>query len=176
MPPAMDQPEPPKLPYRACVGIMVLNRAGRVFIGRRRNGPEHVDTSHAWQMPQGGVDPGEDTWQAALRELYEETNIRSVERLGEIAEWLTYDIPSDLIGEAWGGKYRGQTQKWYALRFTGDAREIDVAHPGGGHKPEFLDWRWEPIGNLPALVVPFKRKVYEQVVAEFSRFAQPPAS
>jgi putative (di)nucleoside polyphosphate hydrolase len=173
MPPS---PEHPELPYRACVGTMVLDRAGRVFIGRRRDGPEHVDAIHEWQMPQGGVDPGEDTWQAALRELYEETNIRSVERLGEIAEWLTYDIPADIIGNAWGGKYRGQTQKWYALRFTGNEREIDVAHPGGGHhKPEFLAWRWEPIANLPELVVPFKRAVYARVVAEFSRFVEPPA-
>jgi putative (di)nucleoside polyphosphate hydrolase len=169
-------PNPPELPYRACVGIMVLNRGGGVFIGRRRNGPEHVDATHAWQMPQGGVDPGEESWQAALRELHEETNIRSVERLGEIADWLTYDIPSDIIGDAWGGKYRGQTQKWYAMRFVGDEREIDVAHPGGGHhKPEFTDWRWEPMQNLPALVVPFKRNVYEQVVAAFSRFAAPGA-
>jgi putative (di)nucleoside polyphosphate hydrolase len=160
------------LPYRPCVGIMVFNRAGQVFIGARSDGPEHVDATHAWQMPQGGVDPGEDPWQAALRELYEETNIRSVERLGEIAEWLTYDIPSDIIGEAWGGKYRGQTQKWYALRFTGDESEIDTAHPAGGHAPEFLDWRWERMENLPALVVPFKREVYQQVVAEFSKFAE----
>jgi putative (di)nucleoside polyphosphate hydrolase len=165
---------PPRdLPYRPCVGITLLNRAGRVFIGRRRNGPEHVDAAHAWQMPQGGVDPGENPRQAALRELYEETNIRSVERLGEIKGWLTYDIPAEIIGQAWGGKYRGQKQKWYALRFTGDEREIDIAHPGRGHKPEFLAWRWEPIANLPALVVPFKRKVYEQVVAEFSKFVQP---
>jgi putative (di)nucleoside polyphosphate hydrolase len=170
MPRSKDLPD---LPYRACVGIMVLNRAGRAFIGRRRDGPEHVDATHAWQMPQGGIDPGEDTWQAALRELYEETGIRSVERLGEIEEWLTYDIPADIIGQAWGGKYRGQKQKWYALRFTGDEREIEIAHPAGGHKPEFLDWRWEPIANLPALVVPFKREVYEQVVARFGRFASP---
>ncbi len=155
---------------------MVLNRGGRVFIGRRRNGPEHVDATHAWQMPQGGVDPGEDSWQAALRELHEETSIRSVERLGEIADWLTYDIPSDLVGDAWSGKYRGQTQKWYAMRFVGDEREIDVAHPGDGqHKPEFTDWRWEPMQNLPALIVPFKRNVYEQVVSAFSRFAAPGA-
>jgi putative (di)nucleoside polyphosphate hydrolase len=172
MPRTKDLPDRPDLPYRACVGIMALNRAGRVFIGRRRNGPEHVDATHAWQMPQGGIDPGEDPWQAALRELYEETNIRSVERLGEIKEWLTYDIPREIIGQAWNGKYRGQKQKWYALRFTGDEREIDTAHPSGGHKPEFLDWRWEPMANLPALVVPFKRKVYEQVVAKFRKFAE----
>jgi putative (di)nucleoside polyphosphate hydrolase len=169
----MPHNDPSDLPYRLCVGIMVLNRTGAVFIGRRSNGPEHVDATHAWQMPQGGVDPGEDTWQAALRELYEETNIRSVERLGESAQWLTYDIPRDIIGQAWGGKYRGQKQKWYALRFTGEECEIDPAHPPGGHAAEFLDWRWEPMANLPALVVPFKRAVYEQVVAEFSRFAAP---
>jgi putative (di)nucleoside polyphosphate hydrolase len=154
------------------VGTMVLDRTGRVFVGARADGPEHVDATHAWQMPQGGLDPGEDPWQAALRELYEETNIRSVGRLGETRDWLTYDIPPEIIGQAWNGKYRGQRQKWFALRFTGDEREIDVAHPPGGHKPEFLDWRWEPMQNLPALVVPFKRKVYERVVAEFSRFAE----
>jgi putative (di)nucleoside polyphosphate hydrolase len=168
-----DLSDPSDLPYRACVGIMVLNRAGRVFVGRRRNGPEHVDATHAWQMPQGGIDPGEDPRAAALRELYEETGIRSVERLGEINDWLTYDIPRDVIGQAWGGKYRGQKQKWFALRFTGDEREIDPLHPPGGHKAEFIDWRWEPMANLPALVVPFKRGVYEQVVASFSKFAEP---
>jgi len=160
------------LPYRPCTGLMVLNAAGRVFVGRRRNGPEHVDAAHAWQMPQGGIDPGEDPWPAALRELYEETNIRSVERLGEIEEWLSYDIPLELLGRAWKGKYRGQRQKWYALRFTGGEREIDIARPGGGaHKPEFSAWRWEPVQNLPALIVPFKRNVYERVVKEFAKFA-----
>jgi putative (di)nucleoside polyphosphate hydrolase len=154
---------------------MVLDRAGRVFVGRRSDGPEHVDATHAWQMPQGGVDPGEDPWQAALRELHEETNIRSVERLDEIGDWLTYDLPPEIIGQAWKGKYRGQKQKWYALRFVGDEREIDIAHPAGGHKPEFLAWRWEPMANLPALVIPFKRKVYEQVVAAFGHLAAPSA-
>jgi len=168
-PPAMPRFE--DLPYRPCVGIMVLNRAGRVFIGRRTGGPEHVDATHVWQMPQGGVDPGEDPWPAALRELHEETNIRSVERLGEIEEWLSYDIPREIAGQAWKDKYRGQTQKWYALRFTGDEREIDIAHPAGGHKPEFLAWRWEEMAKLPALIIPFKRKVYERVVKEFARFA-----
>jgi putative (di)nucleoside polyphosphate hydrolase len=122
-------------------------------------------------MPQGGIDPGEDPWPAALRELREETNISSVERLGEVAEWLTYDIPRELIGRAWNGKYRGQTQKWYALRFTGSDREIDIAHPAGGHDPEFVEWRWEPLQNLPDLVVPFKRRIYERVVKEFATLA-----
>ena len=121
------------LPYRPCVGIMVLNRAGLAFVGRRIGGPEHVDATHSWQMPQGGIDPGEDPWPAALRELREETNIRSVERLAEIPDWLNYDIPRDIAGLAWKGRYRGQTQKWFAMRFTGDEREIDVAHPDGGH-------------------------------------------
>jgi len=160
------------LPYRPCVGTCVLNRAGLVFIGRRIDGPEHVDQTHVWQMPQGGVDPGEDPWPAALRELYEETNIRSVEKLGEIDEWLCYDIPRDLVGQAWSGKYRGQRQKWYALRFMGDEREIDIAHPAGGHEPEFVEWRWEPMQNLPELIVPFKRPVYERVVKEFAKFAK----
>ena len=160
------------LPYRPCAGAAVLNRDGRVFIGRRIGGPEHVDATHVWQMPQGGVDDGEDTYAAVLRELYEETNIRAVEKLGEISEWLAYDIPRAIVGAAWKGKYRGQTQKWYALRFTGNEREIDIAHPAGGaHKPEFSAWRWEPMENLPSLVVSFKRGVYERVVAEFSRFA-----
>ena len=162
------------LPYRPCVGTMVINRDGLVFIGRRISGPEHVDMVHDWQMPQGGIDPGEDPWPAALRELYEETNIRSVERLGKIAEWLTYDIPRELVGQAWNGKYRGQKQKWYALRFTGDDSEIDIAHPAGGaHEPEFVEWRWERARKLPELVVPFKRPVYERVVREFAKFAAP---
>lgn len=162
------------LPYRPCVGVAVFNRAGRVFIGRRTEGPEHVDETHVWQMPQGGIDKGEDPWPAALRELYEETNIRSVERLAEIEEWLAYDLPPDVAARAWSGRYRGQTQKWYALRFTGEEREIDVARPGGGgHKPEFLAWRWEPIANVASLVIPFKQAVYARVAAEFSRFAEP---
>jgi putative (di)nucleoside polyphosphate hydrolase len=159
------------LPYRPCVGLMVLNRQGLVFIGRRIDGPEHVDITHVWQMPQGGLDPGEDPYECGLRELYEETNIRSVERLGEIGDWLTYDIPREIVGQAWNGKYRGQTQKWFALRFTGDVGEIDVAHPAGGHEPEFVEWRWEPMHNLPDLVVPFKRATYERVVKEFARLA-----
>jgi putative (di)nucleoside polyphosphate hydrolase len=146
------------LPYRPCVGI---------------DGPEHVNATHAWQMPQGGVDEGEDLYAAALRELYEETNIRSVEKVGEIKDWLVYDIPRELVGHAWKGRYRGQKQKWFAFRFTGDEREIDIARPAGGaHPAEFVEWRWEKLQSLPDLIVPFKRKVYERVVAEFAHLAR----
>lgn len=160
-----------KLPYRPCVGMMLINRAGLVFVGRRTGGPEHVDATHVWQMPQGGVDAKEDPYKAALRELHEETNVRSVEKLAESRDWYAYDIPREIVGQAWKGKYRGQTQKWYALRFIGADTEIDVAHPAGGHEPEFVEWRWEKMERLPDLVVPFKREVYEQVVEEFSRFS-----
>jgi putative (di)nucleoside polyphosphate hydrolase len=159
------------LPYRPCAGMMVFNRAGLAFTGRRIDGPEHVDATHVWQMPQGGIDENEDPYAAALRELYEETNIRSVEKLGEIAGWLVYDIPRDLVGQAWNGKYRGQKQKWFALRFTGDDSEIDIVHPPGGHEQEFVEWRWSAPSELPDLVVPFKRPTYERVVKEFARFA-----
>ena len=161
------------LPYRPCAGLCVINPKGGVFVGRRLDGPEHIDATHVWQMPQGGIDEGEEPYPAALRELREETNIRSVKRLGEIKEWLTYDIPPQIAGKAWSGKYRGQKQKWYALLFTGDESEIDIVHPAGGHKPEFCEWRWEPMKNLPDLVVPFKRKTYQRVVKEFSKYASP---
>jgi putative (di)nucleoside polyphosphate hydrolase len=160
------------LPYRPCAGMCVLNRDGLVFIGRRTDGPEHVDATHSWQMPQGGIDESEDPYKAALRELFEETSIRSVSQLGEIKEWLTYDIPSRIAGDAWQGKYRGQKQKWYAFRFLGVDGEIDILHPGGGHKPEFVEWRWAEMKELPDLVVPFKRQTYERVVREFSKFAR----
>jgi putative (di)nucleoside polyphosphate hydrolase len=161
-----------ELPYRPCVGLAVFNAKGLVFVGRRLSGPEHVDATHAWQMPQGGIDDEEDPYEAALRELYEETSIRSIRKLGEVSGWLKYDIPRDIVGQAWKGKYRGQKQKWYALRFTGDESEIDIATPGGGeHKPEFVEWRWERLENTPELIVPFKRRVYEDVVKNFSEFA-----
>ena len=161
-------------PYRPNVGIALFNAAGLVLIGRRfrDDGPEIILPGLEWQMPQGGVDPGEDTWEAAKRELYEETSVRSVERLGEVPDWLIYDIPRTVAGRAWKGRYRGQRQKWFAVRFTGKDSEINVMSPGGGsHKPEFISWRWEPMKNLPDLIVPFKRPVYERVVKEFSKLA-----
>ncbi|GJD94360.1 RNA pyrophosphohydrolase [Methylobacterium iners] len=163
----------PELPYRPCVGIALINRQGLVFVGRRRAeaGPEHVAGDRAWQMPQGGIDPGEDPETAALRELYEETNVPagSVTRLGEIPDWLPYDLPPDVLKQAWKGRYRGQTQKWFAFGFLGSDDEIDVLQPGGGaHKSEFDAWRWEPMTGLPDLIIPFKRPVYEAVAAAFS--------
>ena len=160
-------------PYRPNVGIALFNASGHVLIGCRfrDDGPEIILPGLEWQMPQGGVDPGEDTWEAAKRELYEETSVRSVEKLGEVADWLIYDIPRTVAGRAWKGRYRGQRQKWYAVRFIGEDTEINVESPGGGHKAEFVSWRWEPMRNLPDLIVPFKRPVYERVVKEFSKLA-----
>jgi len=147
--------------------VMLVNAQGLVFIGRRRNKrqPEHVAPGHEWQMPQGGIDPGEQPYAAALRELREETNVRSVELIAEAPDWYSYDLPQDVAKKAWRGGYRGQTQKWFALRFTGDESEIDIHDPGPGHKPEFDAWRWEDVARLPELIIPFKRQVYEQVVA-----------
>ncbi len=163
---------PDDLPYRPCVGIAVFDRAGHVFMGQRAGGPEHVDMTYSWQLPQGGIDKGEDPYEAALRELYEETSIRSVKKLGEIEDWLTYDIPGRIVGQAWRGKFRGQTQKWFAFAFTGHEGEIEILKPGGGHhKAEFVAWRWESLERAPELVVPFKRPVYERVANEFRRFS-----
>lgn len=165
------------LPYRLCVGVALFNRAGRVFVGRRaERGAEGLDPRYVWQMPQGGIDEGEDPWPAALRELYEETNVRSIAPLAEIAGWLAYDLPPNVAARAWGGRYRGQKQKWYAALFTGDDAEIDIAHPAGGHAPEFVEWRWERLRDTPQLVVPFKRSVYERVAEEFSRLGPPDES
>ncbi len=157
-------------PYRRCVGIMLLNGAGHAFIGRRANKTqgEHVAAGHEWQMPQGGIDADEIPEAAARRELFEETGVKSVELLAEAGQWLNYDLPEHLVRSAWKGRYRGQTQKWFAYRFTGPISEINVLDPGGGEKPEFDQWRWEPRANLPGLIIPFKRQVYEAVVAEFA--------
>jgi len=158
------------LPYRPCVGILLLNEAGKAWIGRRAQVPgDQSGEAGLWQMPQGGIDSAEDPYRAALRELWEETNIRSVVPIAEHPQWLVYDLPAELVGKAWRGRYRGQKQKWFALRFTGMEREIDIASPGDGHhKPEFTDWRWEQPEKLPGLIVPFKRKVYEQVLSGFA--------
>ena len=159
------------LPYRTCVGVMLLNTEGLVFIGRRAGGIEHVDDTHVWQMPQGGVDPGEDTWEAAKRELYEETSVRSVDRLGEVPDWLTYDIPRTVAGRTWKGRYRGQRQKWFALRFTGTEDEIDPLTPRNDQPAEFDAWRWERLDRVADLVVPFRRDVYRAVAEQFAAFA-----
>jgi putative (di)nucleoside polyphosphate hydrolase len=165
-----------ELPYRPCVGLTLINREGLVFIGRRRweAGPGHVDHGHAWQMPQGGIDPGEDPYNAALRELYEETSVRSTTLLAEAPDWYGYELPQAVLGRAWRGRYRGQMQKWFALRFLGDDSEIEILNPGGGrHKAEFVDWRWERLENLPEMIIPFKRPVYEKVVEAFRSVAKP---
>jgi putative (di)nucleoside polyphosphate hydrolase len=156
--------------YRPCVGIMLLNAAGRVFVGRRRDAPASEEGTDYWQMPQGGIDPGEDPRMAAVRELREETGIRSAEIIAESVAWHRYDLPSHLIGVSWGGRYRGQEQKWFAMRFTGDDGEIDLRPKG--HKAEFDRWRWVAIDALLDLIIPFKRDVYGLVIAEFRHLAE----
>jgi putative (di)nucleoside polyphosphate hydrolase len=162
-----------RLPYRPCVGIALFNATGEVWVGSRSD--KHAEgegEGHWWQMPQGGLDKGEDPYKAALRELYEETSVSSVSLLKEAPGWFTYDLPPELVGQSWGGRYRGQKQKWFALRFEGKETEIDVLRPGGGkHKAEFTSWRWDKLARLPALIVPFKRKVYEQVAEAFASIA-----
>jgi putative (di)nucleoside polyphosphate hydrolase len=153
--------------YRPCVGIMLLNREGRVFIGRRIFPAADREPEHAWQMPQGGIDGGEDPFAAALRELLEETNVTSVNLLAESPGWYRYDVPGGMTRKSGKAHFVGQKQKWFALRFEGEESEINVDEPGGGVHPEFDAWRWERMEELPNLVVPFKRPVYEQVVAAF---------
>lgn len=159
--------------YRPCVGIMLFNRDGLVFLGRRRreNIPERLRQGYEWQMPQGGIDAGEEPFDAALRELREETNVSSAALLAESPEWYSYDLPNGAMKKCSRGRYRGQRQKWFALRFEGDDSEIDIDTPAGGYKPEFDAWRWEMIDRLPGLIVPFKRPVYEKVVEVFSHLA-----
>lgn len=161
------------LPYRPCVGIMVLNRDGLVWAGRRiaKTDSEMAGGSRLWQMPQGGIDKGEDPIDAARRELYEETGIRSIALLAETPDWIRYELPRELVGIALKGKYRGQKQRWFAFRFEGDESEIAINPPPGGHAPEFDAWAWKPMDDLPGLIVPFKRQVYEDVIGVFRHLA-----
>lgn len=165
--------DPETLPYRPCVGIMVLNRDGLVWAGRRiaEDDSEMAGAKNLWQMPQGGIDAGEDPLPAARRELFEETGMRSVSLLAEAPRWINYELPREVLGIALKGKFRGQTQKWFAFRFEGDESEIAINPPPGGHAPEFDAWAWTPMADLPDLIVPFKRKVYEDVVAAFRHLA-----
>lgn len=162
------------LPYRPCVGVMVINSEGLVWAGRRiaEGNSEYDGSPQLWQMPQGGIDKGEDPTTAAYRELYEETGMRSVTLLGQSRNWINYDLPSHLIGIGLKGKYRGQTQRWFAFRFEGSEDEIQINPPPGGHSAEFDAWEWKPIRELPNLIVPFKRNVYDQVVAEFEHLTR----
>ena len=165
--------DPESLPYRPCVGQMVINWNGHVWIGRRAGSKNDSEgTGTWWQMPQGGIDPGEEPAAAAKLELFEETAIRSVDVIAELPRWLTYDLPPDLIGKAWGGRYRGQKQRWFAYRFLGDDSEINITPPPG-HDAEFIEWRWSPIIELIDLIVPFKREVYHDVLAAFAPLAKP---
>ena len=144
-------------PYRRGVGIMLLASDKRIFVGRR------IDTPGAWQMPQGGIDKDETPRDAALRELHEEVGTHQAEILAETRDWLTYELPGDLHLQAWGGRYRGQQQKWFAFRFTGRDDDIDIAR----ENPEFSAWQWAPFDSLPDLIVPFKRTLYRRLIEEF---------
>ena len=152
-------------PYRRCVGLVVFNPQGLVFVGQRSD-----MSGVAWQMPQGGIDKRERPREAALRELAEETGIAGAELFFEAPEWLAYDLPLTLRDRLWRGRFRGQKQKWFGVRFAGDEREIDLA---ASHEQEFTAWRWVTLAETPALAPPFKREVYERVAAIFAPFAKP---
>ena len=152
--------DPQDLPYRPCVGIVLINAAGQIFTGQRLD-----STAAAWQMPQGGIDDGEKPRAAALRELWEETGVTGdlVKLVDKTAGWVTYDLPPELLGKVWGGKYRGQRQKWFLYRFTGTDDQVNIATT----HPEFGHWRWIGADEMVAAIVPFKRAVYTEVVAAF---------
>lgn len=149
------------LPYRTNVGVMLVRPDGQVFVGERR------DTPDAWQMPQGGIDAGETPQQAALRELWEETGIAAdrVKIIGQTQDWLSYDLPPDVVPKIWKGRYRGQKQKWFLLRFLGDDADVNLA---AHTPPEFSRWHWLAADRLVASIVPFKREVYQQVLDAFA--------
>lgn len=147
------------LPYRPCVGIMLVNAQNKVFVAKR------IDTvSEAWQMPQGGIDEGEEPLPAAMREMLEEIGTNNATLIAESKDWLTYDLPDHLISKLWGGKYRGQKQKWFCLRFEGSDSDINIETT----HPEFSQWQWIELEKLPDIIVPFKRELYAQLVAEFT--------
>lgn len=149
-----------KLPYRNGVGIVVLNNENKVFVAKRIDNPKNF-----WQMPQGGVDEGEDLLNAAYRELKEETSIFNVKLIKEIEDWTQYDLPSKLIGIIWKGRYKGQKQKWFIFKFLGDDTEINIKTKN----PEFLDWKWIEIGKITEIVVDFKKEVYQKVEKEIKK-------
>ncbi len=149
------------LPYRPCAGVMLVNRDGNVFVGQRLD-----SVLEAWQMPQGGIDPGEAALDAAIRELGEEAGIAPdhIELIAEAPDELEYDLPDDLIGKVWKGKWRGQRQRWFLFRFTGEDRHIDIATA----EPEFRAWRWVDPREIPDLIVPFKRDLYRRLLQLFA--------
>jgi putative (di)nucleoside polyphosphate hydrolase len=158
------------------VGIALFNAKGEVFVGRRKDGQKgSAEMRQAWQMPQGGIDPGEQPLAAAIRELYEETSVASIKLLGEAPDWLSYDLPPELRGKAWKGRFRGQTQKWFAFRFTGTDSEINILEPPDGHEQEFVAWRWQALSDAADLIVGFKRPVYTEIARIFEVFSVPDA-
>lgn len=158
------------LPYRPNVGAVLFNQAGLVFVARRADLPNAEGAPGGWQVPQGGIDEGEDPRGAVLRELAEEIGTARADIVGEHEEWLHYDLPAELIGKALGGRYRGQRQRWFALRFTGVDAEIRLDLDP---HPEFDAWRWVPLAELPGLAVAFKRPIYNVLAQSFARFAVP---
>jgi len=153
----------PAANYRPCVGIMLINERGEVFVARRNDIP-----GEAWQMPQGGIDPGEDPAKAAFRELEEEIGTNKAEIIAESKTWLRYDLPREFLGKSWNKEWRGQRQKWFIMRFTGSDADIHLQT----EHPEFSDWKWVRVSELPALVVSFKRQVYVDLLAEFSEIGR----